>query len=330
MAWNDLSLPDKARMMQLAVKSGITDLRTIQEVYNKYAEGGPVERRIHNGTPISEEGYKQMQRDTIIDAAVQKALTRDRGIAPVINGEPGMSCIYTVTDNFGNQYRVMGNQTFSANPEKYGFTVNGPVENAKVGDLYQMINESGTPNHMTLITGRDESGNPLVSYSSGEAVMRPMSKEEFDKIPTLGNQRETYEQYINRVKQAELKDYHKNSKLWDTPGYETYRFIGTPKDNQQWSEQFGLLPEAEQLPEVNNYATDLLSAYHLSKGGKIYIKPKNRGKFTALKKRTGKSASWFKAHGTPAQRKMATFALNARKWKHGEGGYLGDTLLQIP
>ena len=57
-------------------------------------------------------------------------------------------------------------------------------------------------------------------------------------------------------------------------------------------------------------------------GGKIHIKPENRGKFTALKKRTGKSASWFKAHGTPAQKKMATFALNARKWHHGEGGYL--------
>ena len=48
----------------------------------------------------------------------------------------------------------------------------------------------------------------------------------------------------------------------------------------------------------------------------IHIKPANRGKFTRLKKRTGHSASWFKAHGTPAQKKMATFALNARKWKH--------------
>ena len=48
----------------------------------------------------------------------------------------------------------------------------------------------------------------------------------------------------------------------------------------------------------------------------IHIKEKNRGKFTALKKRTGHSASWFKAHGTPAQKKMAIFALNARKWKH--------------
>lgn len=59
-----------------------------------------------------------------------------------------------------------------------------------------------------------------------------------------------------------------------------------------------------------------------AKGGKIHIKPENRGKFTALKKRTGHSASWFKEHGTPAQRKMATFAINAAKWKHGDGGTL--------
>ena len=63
---------------------------------------------------------------------------------------------------------------------------------------------------------------------------------------------------------------------------------------------------------------------NLFKKGGIYIKPENRGKFTALKKRTGHSASWFKAHGTPAQKKMATFALNSRHWnhKHDEGGYL--------
>ena len=61
------------------------------------------------------------------------------------------------------------------------------------------------------------------------------------------------------------------------------------------------------------YADGKLPGY---KNGKIHIKPANRGKFTALKKRTGHSASWFKAHGTPAQKKMAVFALNAKKWKH--------------
>lgn len=57
-------------------------------------------------------------------------------------------------------------------------------------------------------------------------------------------------------------------------------------------------------------------------GGDIYIKPENRGKFTRLKERTGKSSTWYKEHGTPEQRKMATFALNARKWKHAFGGDL--------
>lgn len=66
----------------------------------------------------------------------------------------------------------------------------------------------------------------------------------------------------------------------------------------------------------------IITAIKEAKGGKIHIKPENRGKFNALLKRTGKSASWFKAHGTPAQKKMAVFALNARKWKHGDGGFI--------
>ena len=62
----------------------------------------------------------------------------------------------------------------------------------------------------------------------------------------------------------------------------------------------------------------------LRNGGNIHIKPSHRGKFTALKKRTGHSASWFKAHGTPAQKKMAVFALNAKHWgkKKAYGGII--------
>lgn len=59
----------------------------------------------------------------------------------------------------------------------------------------------------------------------------------------------------------------------------------------------------------------ILKRVEFGKSG-IHIKPENRGKFTALKKRTGKSSTWYKEHGTPAQKKMAVFALNARKWKH--------------
>lgn len=56
--------------------------------------------------------------------------------------------------------------------------------------------------------------------------------------------------------------------------------------------------------------------YRGGKDSDIYIKPSHRGRFTKLKQRTGHSASWFKENGTPAQKKMAVFALNAKKWKH--------------
>ena len=80
------------------------------------------------------------------------------------------------------------------------------------------------------------------------------------------------------------------------------------------------MPDLIQMVEDSQwqptYADGKLPGY---KNGKIYIKPANRGKFTALKKRTGHSASWFKENGTPAQKKMATFALNAKKWHHADG-----------
>lgn len=62
-------------------------------------------------------------------------------------------------------------------------------------------------------------------------------------------------------------------------------------------------------------------------GGNISIKPENRGKFTELKERTGKSSTWYKEHGTPEQKKMAVFALNARKWNHKHEGTSSDSQL---
>lgn len=46
----------------------------------------------------------------------------------------------------------------------------------------------------------------------------------------------------------------------------------------------------------------------------INIKKENRGKFTATKKRTGKTTEELKHSKNPLTRKRATFAQNARKW----------------
>jgi hypothetical protein len=57
----------------------------------------------------------------------------------------------------------------------------------------------------------------------------------------------------------------------------------------------------------------------------IHINPKNKGKFNALKKRTGKTTEQLKHSKNPLTRKRATFAANAKKWKHADGG-----LVQYP
>lgn len=56
----------------------------------------------------------------------------------------------------------------------------------------------------------------------------------------------------------------------------------------------------------------------LKKGGKIHIKKANRGKFTKYcgGKVTQECISRGKNSSDPKIRKRATFAANARKWKH--------------
>ena len=48
----------------------------------------------------------------------------------------------------------------------------------------------------------------------------------------------------------------------------------------------------------------------------IRINPKNRGKFTATKRRTGKSTEELTHSKNPLTRKRAIFAQNAKKWNH--------------
>lgn len=60
-------------------------------------------------------------------------------------------------------------------------------------------------------------------------------------------------------------------------------------------------------------------------GGEIHIKPSHRGKFTAWAKKNGHknmsdAIAAGKASNSSGVRKMATFAENAKHWKHGEGG----------
>lgn len=69
--------------------------------------------------------------------------------------------------------------------------------------------------------------------------------------------------------------------------------------------------------------TNIISSF--KKGSKIHIKKENRGKFTDYcgGKVTSECIARGKSSPNPAIRKRATFAANARKWKHENGGTIG-------
>ena len=100
----------------------------------------------------------------------------------------------------------------------------------------------------------------------------------------------------------------RNKSLGNRPPIELYDRVYYDEDPKAYNELQRLYIKNKR--EENNKKRSLKS------NGGIYIKPSHRGRFTALKERTGHSTTWFKENGTPAQKKMATFALNAAKWNH--------------
>ena len=42
--WEELSIADRAKYMEIAVKNGYRDIRSIREAYNQYAKGGLEEK----------------------------------------------------------------------------------------------------------------------------------------------------------------------------------------------------------------------------------------------------------------------------------------------
>ena len=78
------------------------------------------------------------------------------------------------------------------------------------------------------------------------------------------------------------------------------------------------------LPNSFNVLPDVSTINTFAKGGGIHIKKKNRGKFTDYcgGKVTSECIARGKRSSSPTIRKRATFAANARKWKHEDGGPL--------
>lgn len=94
--------------------------------------------------------------------------------------------------------------------------------------------------------------------------------------------------------------------------------------------QGGKMINNNTLNSLREATCKVLNIPYYKKGNKIHIKKENKGKFTDYcgGKVTEECIQRGKRSKNPAIRKRATFAANARKWKHAKGGIFKECILK--
>lgn len=354
--WDDLSMREKAEMMRVAVSNGITTLPEIKQAYNEFAEGGamPEAQPAENdgwsmeGNLFGGGGYKPSERIKQRIAHYEgKAMT---GATDPLSGKWAKNNSFeSEAKNFYNalprdiREQVLSNPELADSLYSYSYNVGaGRFKERVVPALRNYYNGKGTVQDIE---------NSM--WASGDSKLRGLQRRRAEErkgvrnaligdVPYLPSDTPSYPtiydmpQYIPAQPQAfsaPLTSYQPVALPDEQQPIVREATAYDPKEIERQERQRGLnnfmtlmsmaSPQQDNgMLGAINMLSGLGTANAYGEGGDIYIRPENRGKFTALKERTGHSATWFKEHGTPAQKKMAVFALNARHWKHADGGNL--------
>ena len=340
-AWDSLSLREKSEMMRVAVRNGITDLKTIREKYNEFAEGGDTKQPVTiGGAGYIPDNFGQGALDMVRRKLYDNVQPWGYNDIPqrvwnaVVLNKPE-----PYDDNNESRQRAIRDDlwaTYLQIPQKDRHVIEGgkvtlepspykPKGAVKEKDTYRFNQLSDAARQGILAyTGQTPGGLtidglPYLPLNTNRVVY-PNDINAYTELEGLGqftvgrgrNDKGEYVSYYDSWDLGDTNDSYKDMSLGIGKPFNIYDRI--------YLDDYYEVPEEHRggsyLPEVTVFGNK-----H-SDGGSIRIKPENRGKFTALKERTGHSATWFKEHGTPAQRKMATFDLNSRHWKHGLGGNL--------
>lgn len=364
--WDTLSQREKAVMIGVAVQNGITNMPDIRKAYNEFAEGGAFEEESNQFKPggyieraksliRQNEGWSaKPYKDTIagknwrsvgygfndsgfterypegISKHYENGITRQQAEQELDwylgKADRHLRQMYGEKwDSFSDGQKAAILDTYYQRPASVarGSTFYGSVMSGKTGIApsvagYDKRNRSRMAAFMgadvepaavsqerPLLTDATFVNNPYTQAVEGTYVAPLM-------VPDEGS-------YVSahQLTDGEIKKREFNERMDALQRFNDLMELVGIRNNP-----------VKSLFDGNPYYSPGLFSSH-AEGGKIHIKPENRGKFTALKERTGHSASWFKKNGTPAQKKMATFELNARHWKHGDGGHLDNPILNL-
>lgn len=131
----------------------------------------------------------------------------------IYNGKALNNCIANLSEMFPHSLPY-GNQTFKANPGKYGFSLIDTWD-VEPGDLIQHI-KFGEPYHAMIYNGTDNNGMHTFNYSDG------------GEPGWNGGGYGTNKHYPEAVAED-------GKHLWDV---DVYRYTGTPQDSIQWSNEY--------------------------------------------------------------------------------------------
>lgn len=146
---------------------------------------------------------------------------------------------------------------------------------------------------------------------------------EFSEVIRRDRNIKKYEKEINKTIEDAILPDKKTYEL--VKGIEDFLFDprNTGVVNNANKLQYNMYRNKSRFVDRINNLTPMEEIYPLYpiptyKDGGIHIKKKNKGKFNALKKRTGKSTEELTHSKNPLTRKRAIFAQNAAKWNKGK------------
>lgn len=123
MKWNDLSMAERTAYIKLGLDNGITDLNTIRDVYNEYANGGPIKKKSTDSSNFNSLLQETVQIPiNIVD--IEPIMKEDDGVVPkTISTAPKEQWI---------------NPNTSKTPTRVAFTnyLNSPVVKKRLDKMY--------------------------------------------------------------------------------------------------------------------------------------------------------------------------------------------------
>jgi hypothetical protein len=338
-SWNNLSMQEKAAMIRVAVKNGLTDLKTIREKYNEFAGGGSKRRQESVNNAATQQAMQYFMGKGLTDyqaAGLVGNLFRESRLIPTATD--ASSGAYGLAQWLGPRKKALF--------KKYG---NNPTLNQQLDFVWNELNSTHRMGLKTIKSSKnaEEAARNAMGYyefSAGpEAAIREMRRWNQDGEgamqkginfasqliggPVVPFRAETPQWNNIPFTPANPEVFFNNPVTTSQPVVDmeptkTPMLEYDPKEAERQEKRDNLSRFNMFLGMLNGSNESTFPFSMFAEGGGIHIKPENRGKFTALKERTGHSATWFKEHGTPAQKKMAVFALNSRHWKHCLGGNL--------